>query len=87
MLVDSESNHVNSLILTGILFKPTSKKASTESIVIVITEVHVINWDPTTPTFLPKNPDIIDPSKGKNIIDKYMYFLSFLFKVYSDSTS
>lgn len=54
------------------LFKPTSKKAVIARIVVVITQLHVINWDPLIPTFLPKNPDTIDPNKGKTTIAKYI---------------
>lgn len=68
MLSDSESIHLNNCIDTGILFKPTSKKANIARIVVVITQLHVINWAPLTPTFLPKKPDIIDPNKGKTTI-------------------
>nr|GEY54929.1 hypothetical protein [Tanacetum cinerariifolium] len=46
------------------LFKPTSKKASIANVVVVITEEHVINCAPLTPTFLPKKPDTIDPNNG-----------------------
>lgn len=72
MLSDSESIHLNNCIDTGILFKPTSKKANIARIVVVITQLHVINWAPLTPTFLPKKPDIIDPNKGKTTIAKYI---------------
>ena len=34
----------------------------------------VIKCEPLTPIFLPKNPEIIDPSKGKNKIVKYIIF-------------
>lgn len=71
-LSDSESIHLNSCIDTGMLFKPTSKKAIIAKIVVVITQLHVINWAPLTPTFLPKKPDTIDPNKGKTIIAKYI---------------
>jgi len=54
------------------LFKPTSKKASVARIVVVITDVHVIICDPLTPTFLPKNPEIIEPSKGSITMIKYI---------------
>ena len=69
---DSESIHVNSSIKTGVLLSPTSKKVIIESIVVIITQEVVINSDPVTPTFLPKNPDIIEPNKGKIIKDKYI---------------
>ena len=42
-LSDSESIHLNSSIDTGILFNPTSIKAIIERIVVVITQLHVIN--------------------------------------------
>ena len=69
---DSESIHLNILINTGMLLSPTSKNDTIASIVVVITDVHVIIWEPVTPTFLPKNPDTIEPNKGKNIIVRYI---------------
>jgi hypothetical protein len=54
------------------LFNPTSKKTTIAKIVVTITELHVINCAPLTPTFLPKNPETIDPNKGKTIIAKYI---------------
>jgi len=54
------------------LFIPTSKKAIEAKIVVSITEVQVINCAPLTPTFLPKNPDIMDPNNGKIIIARYI---------------
>jgi hypothetical protein len=71
-LRDSLSIHLKRFIDTGILFKPTSKKATIAKNVVVITQIHVINWAPLTPTFLPKNPETIDPNKGKVIIAKYI---------------
>ena len=65
---DSLSIHLNNLIDTGILFKPTSIKAIIANIVVIITLIHVIICAPLTPTFLPKKPDTIDPNKGKIII-------------------
>jgi hypothetical protein len=69
---DSESIHLKSWTDTGILFIPTSKKAKTERAVVVKTAVHVINWAPLTPTFLPKNPETIEPNKGNIIMAKYI---------------
>jgi hypothetical protein len=37
------------------LFNPTSKKATIAKRVVIITELHVINCAPLTPTFLPKS--------------------------------
>ncbi len=54
------------------LLKPTSKKASVAKIVVVITHVHAIIWDPLTPIFLPKKPEEIEPNKGNIIIIKYI---------------
>lgn len=71
-LRDSESIHLKSFTETGMLFKPTSKKANVASIVVVITDAHVITCDPVTPIFLPKNPEIIEASKGSIIIIKYI---------------
>jgi hypothetical protein len=41
ILRDSESIHLNNLIVTGIPLNPTSKKARIASKVVRITEVHV----------------------------------------------
>lgn len=69
---DSESIHLKSFIVTGILFKPTSMKANTERIVVITTDKHVIVCEPVTPNFLPKNPETIEPNKGSMIIVKYI---------------
>ena len=69
---DSESIHLNTSIDTGILFSPTSKKATIDNIVVNITAVQVIIWAPVTPIFLPKKPEAIDPNSGKIIIAKYI---------------
>jgi len=50
----SASTHLNRCIVTGILFKPTSIKATIAKNVVIITQLHVIICDPLTPTFLPK---------------------------------
>lgn len=47
----SESVHLNSSIDTGILFNPTSKKATTAKTVVIITAVHVIICDPETSSY------------------------------------
>jgi hypothetical protein len=60
------------------LFKPTSKKATIANKVVTITLVHVINCAPLTPTFLPKNPETIDPNNGKVIIAKYIIYILYL---------
>lgn len=69
---DSLSIHLNNLIYTGILLIATSKKLKIASIVVDITHAHVIICDPLTPTFLPKNPEIIEPNKGNIIKVKYI---------------
>ena len=69
---DSESIHLKSFTETGMLFKPTSIKASVAKIVVVITDVHAIICDPLTPIFLPKKPEEIEPNKGNIIIIKYI---------------
>ena len=71
-LSDSESTHLKSCRDTDILFKPTSINANVESKVVTITDIHVINWEPVTPTFLPKKPETIEPNKGSIIIAKYI---------------
>ena len=75
MFSHSLSIHLNNSIETGILLKPTSKKANIAKIVVTITLEHVINCAPRTPTFLPKKPETIDPNKGKNIILKYIIYI------------
>lgn len=57
------------------LFKPTSKKATIANKVVTITHRDVINCAPLTPTFLPKNPETIDPNNGKVIIAKYIIYI------------
>src|SRR6267154_1171903 len=78
-LRDSLSIHLNRFIDTGMLFKPTSKKATIANKVVTITLVHVINCAPLTPTFLPKKPDTIDPNKGKVIMAKYIIYILLLY--------
>ena len=46
--------------------------ANIDSMQVVITDVHVIIWDPVVPTFLPKNPEIIEANKGNIIMFKYI---------------
>ena len=74
-LSDSLSIHLKRLIDTDILLRPTSKKVIIANNVVIVTQRHVINWAPLTPTFLPKNPDTIDPNKGKVIIAKYIIYI------------
>lgn len=69
---DSESIHLNRCIDTGMLFNPTSKKASIANIVVTITDKHVINCAPLTPSFLPWKPDTIEPNKGNITKAKYI---------------
>jgi hypothetical protein len=54
------------------LFKPTSKNVMIAKMVVNITQLVVIICAPLTPTFLPKNPETIDPNKGKTIMAKYI---------------
>jgi hypothetical protein len=68
----SESIQLNNLTLTGILFIPTSKNTTILNIVVIAIQLQVISCAPVTPTFLPKNPEIIEPIKGKNINVKYI---------------
>ena len=72
ILKNSESIHLNILIDTAVLLKPTSKKVSTDIIVVIKIELHVINCEPVVPIFLPKNPETIEPTRGKNINVKYI---------------
>ena len=79
MFNDSESIHLKLSTCTGTLFIPTSTNANTDSMVVVINEVQAIKWDPFTPTFLPKNPEIIEANKGKIIIVKYITWILWLY--------
>src|SRR5579871_269058 len=72
ILKDSESIHLNNLIPTTILLNPTSKKDTIEKIVVINTKIQVKKCDPFTPIFLPKNPEDIEPNKGKIIKAKYI---------------
>ena len=69
---DSESIHLKFSIYTGLLFIPTSINANIESTIVNSNDVQAIRCDPFIPTFLPKNPDIIEASKGNIIIVKYI---------------
>ena len=70
MLSNSESTHLNKSIFTVILCIPTSRKLNMTRIVLINIEKDVIICAPLIPIFLPNNPDIIDPNKGKIIIIK-----------------
>jgi hypothetical protein len=54
------------------LLKPTSKNNNIDINVVYKILKQVINCAPLTPIFLPKKPDIIEPSKGKIKILKYI---------------
>jgi len=69
---DSESIHLKSWIDTGVAFKPTSKKAVRANRVVISTQREVKICAPVTPTFLPQNPEIIDPNKGSTIMARYI---------------
>ena len=75
----SISIHLNKCIVTGMLFKPTSKNDTTANIVVIITQVHVIIRAPLTPIFLPKKPDTIDPNIGKIIKARYIIYILLLY--------
>ncbi len=79
MLYHSLSIHLNKFIVTGILLKPTSKKANIAKPVVIITLKQVINCAPLTPAFLPKKPATIDPNKGKIMILKYIIYILYLY--------
>jgi len=72
---DSLSIHLKRFIDTGMLFKPTSKKATIANKVVIAIDRDVINCAPLTPTFLPKNPDTIAPNKGKVIMARYIIYI------------
>jgi len=74
-LSDSLSIHLKRCIDTGMLFKPTSKKATIANNVVTITLVHVIICAPLVPTFLPKKPETTDPNNGKVIMAKYIIYI------------
>ena len=75
----SESIQVNNSNVTGMLFKATSKKTMIDKKVVNITELHVINWAPLTPIFLPKNPDNIEANNGIKINTKYIIYILYLY--------
>src|ERR1700735_3712896 len=75
----SASTHLKRCIVTGMLFKPTSINAIIAKNVVIITQLHVINCDPLTPTFLPKKPDTIDPNIGITIKAKYIIYTLLLY--------
>ena len=70
----SESIHLKSFIDTGMLFKPTSIKATIANNIDIIIKLHVIICAPLIPTFLPKNPENIDPNKGNTIKARYIIY-------------
>jgi len=53
ILTNSESIQVNNIIFTIILLNPTSQKIIKVNMVVIKTEIQVINLDPVTPIFLP----------------------------------
>ena len=68
MYINSESNHLNNLICTGIWFRLTSKNIKVIIKVVIVIHNIVNNWAPFTPIFLPNNPDINEPHSGNNIV-------------------
>jgi hypothetical protein len=72
---DSESIHLNVDTHTDTPFKPTSQKINKAMHVVIIMHKLVINCAPLTPTFLPKNPETIEPNKGNTIIAKYIIYI------------
>ena len=71
----SISTHLNKCMVTGILFRPTSKNATTAHNVVNTTHVHVTICEPVTPIFLPKKPEDIDPNNGNTIKVKYIIYI------------
>ena len=49
------------------------------NIVVIIILKQVKIRAPLTPTFLPKNPETIDPNKGNIIILKYIIYILLLY--------
>ncbi|MCZ6914731.1 MAG: hypothetical protein O7C59_09975 [Rickettsia endosymbiont of Ixodes persulcatus] len=74
-LSDSKSTHLKANTDTGMLFKPTSENIIIAKSVVVITHKLVISCAPLTPTFLPKNPETIEPNRGNTIIAKYIIYI------------
>jgi hypothetical protein len=66
---------VKRFIDTGMLLKPTSKKARTANKVVATIDKDVINCAPLIPIFLPKNPETIAPNKGKVIMARYITYI------------
>ena len=75
ILIVSVTSHSNKIIEIGLLFNPTSKKANIDNIVVIIILKVLIIRDPYIPDILPKNPEIIDPNNGNNIMDKYIIYI------------
>src|SRR5579875_973919 len=75
----SMSIHLNKCIVTGMLFKPTSKNDTIANIVVIITQTLVIICDPLTPIFLPKKPENTDPNIGSTIKAKYIIYILWLY--------
>jgi hypothetical protein len=73
------TSHSNKIIETGLLFNPTSKKADIDIRVVIIMLKLLIIRDPYIPDILPKNPEIIDPNNGNNMIDKYIIYILLLY--------
>ena len=66
--INSESNHLNNFICTGIWFILTSKNIRVIIKVVIVIHSIVNNCAPLAPIFLPNNPDINEPHNGNNIV-------------------
>ena len=75
MFIEPKSSHLHKDMLTDMLLKATSKNTNTANTVVVITETLVISCAPLTPTFLPKNPETIEPNKGNIITARYIIYI------------
>lgn len=74
----SQSIQGESLMYTGHLDKPTSKKETTDKKREINIKLQVIKAVPFGDKYLPKDIEVINPNKGKKIKSKYIFIFSFL---------
>lgn len=70
----SISIHLNNIISTGILLKPTSKNTNIANMVVNTIDIQLIICVPLNPIFLPNKPGITELIKGNTINVKYIFF-------------
>ena len=70
---DPEFIQVAIIALCSYPDETTLKNMNKDNNAEIETKIHVINCDNLSPMFLPKKPDMIEPSKGKNNIKYSIY--------------